>query len=110
MRYLYERLTGELEEKALRHTWKHWRRHNEASGAEVVKSANGFQNYVLTLEGNWVIDATMTASNIKIEVYDEYVRGVIHARTYKLDQWFARCKDAEAGHQIDMFELLEGQG
>ena len=97
----FERLAGRREEAALVKSERLLRLGPKDRAEDVFKATGGWMQHS-DGEGSWM----WTGSMVKIDVTEG---DVTYTKTYPLEDWIVRARDAQQGHQIDMFELLEGE-
>lgn len=101
----FQPLEGELEEKALQHSLKHWAQTGARTGREIARAHNGCTGY-LVYEGDLTFDNMITRGKVELRVRKKGEPGVTYVKTYKPDDWFTRAKEAGTMHQMDLFEMM----
>lgn len=96
----YERLEGRREEAALVKSARLLRLGPKDRAEDVHKATGGWMQHS-DGEGSCL----WTKSMVKIDVVEG---DWTYTKTYTLSDWITRARNAQQGHQIDMFELLEG--
>ncbi len=101
----YATLTGATEEKALKYVYNHYALDGSKDGKDFMRQKYGFCGFGgFELEPGLSINAEMRKNAVKIIVADGKT---VWAREYKWPEFLQKARDAKAGHQIDIFEMMD---